>query len=367
MVIWNEGVDAAGLADLSITCRRGCAAMKLSVVPIARNQSEQVPRLVRSVLEELERLEVDSEVLFVDSASEDGTAEAAATYPVRVITLSPEQRLTASAARYVGFKETSGEYVLFLDGDMELLPGWLAAAIRLLDSSEGVAAVTGQRIDANPASSGPRPPFAEVELSEVGERDVHHGGGAALYRRSSLEQVGTFNPYLYSDEEPELCIRLRFGGGYRIVQLETPHVIHYTSPVDEIPTLVRRAQRRLYFGSGQVIRYSWGSPFLGPYLRERGFGLLPALWLLAGLAYVAASWYSRSVIWVVAWGIIVFLVVAAGAVRRRSIHEALVSVTKRTLHVIGTVRGLILTPLPPESYPAHHRVVQDQSKNRPRL
>jgi len=42
-----------------------------------------------------------------------------------------------------------------------------------------------------------------------------------MYRRAVLEEVGTFNPYLNSDEEPELGLRIRHAG-YRILELDHP-------------------------------------------------------------------------------------------------------------------------------------------------
>ena len=96
-----------------------------SAVVITRNQAWNVDRLLGSVLREPSI----REVVLVDSASTDKTIESALRFPVRVIQLRPDQRLSAAAGRHVGLMHTTGAQVLFLDGDTELHPGWLERAI----------------------------------------------------------------------------------------------------------------------------------------------------------------------------------------------------------------------------------------------
>ena len=103
--------------------------IELSVVLISKNQAWNIDRLVTSVLKETEHFP-GREIVLVDSASSDQTTEIAARYPISVLKLHPEQRLTAAAGRYVGYHHTTGDLVLFLDGDMELCSGWLEQALR---------------------------------------------------------------------------------------------------------------------------------------------------------------------------------------------------------------------------------------------
>ncbi len=335
--------------------------LKLSVVLITRNQAWNVERLIGSVLDEVVRLDGEFEVFLVDSASTDGTAETASELPVSVLVLLADQPLTAAAARHVGYLNTTGDYTMFLDGDMELIPGWLEMAIRVLDDFQEVASVTGRRVDLLPggSSEAAMSRLIEGDPSEEPElADVRHGGGAAVYRRSSLEEVGSFNPYLYSDEEPELCIRLRFAGGYRIVRLDMPHVLHYTEPITEFSTLIDRARRNLYVGSGQIIRHLWGSPMLMPYLRERGFAFVPAAVMFVGVGFGIYAAISGDARLLVVWAAMVVGVVAADAIRKRGLHPAFLSLLARSLHITGTIRGLRMPAAEPADYPGRFRVVR---------
>src|SRR5690625_4465821 len=96
----------------------------LAVVLIARNQVWNVERLVRSVTSTPEG--ASAELVLVDSASGDGTPQRARELGVTVLELDGSQRLTAAAGRVAGQEATESDYVLFLDGDMELAPGWLS-------------------------------------------------------------------------------------------------------------------------------------------------------------------------------------------------------------------------------------------------
>ena len=73
----------------------------------------------------------DHEILYIDSSSTDKTLDIVKRYPsVRIFRI--EENYNAAAARNVGAQEAKGDYLIFLDGDMELQPEFLKD--RLLDT-----------------------------------------------------------------------------------------------------------------------------------------------------------------------------------------------------------------------------------------
>jgi hypothetical protein len=68
------------------------------------------------------------------------------------------------------------------------------------------------------------PKTARQKQSILVEADDY--GSAALYRRSVLQRVGTFNPYLLSGEGIDLCNRIR-RKGHKVVILEQPLATRY--------------------------------------------------------------------------------------------------------------------------------------------
>ena len=327
--------------------------MKLSVVLISHNQAWNIGRLIESVLRETSSLD-EVEVVLVDSASSDQTTAVALEYPVRVLKLRADQRLSSHAGRYVGFCQTSGDNVLFLDGDMELYGGWLAKALSVMNKEEDVAVVDGPRIDV-PTSTKSHAEVAHYKPSPFYEdwdstTDTTKVGGAALYRRSVLNRVGPFNPWLRSDGEPELCMRIRHFG-FRVVQLGHPVVYHYSDPPREWNTVIGRRSRGLYVGPGQIMRYYLGKELFWPYIRWRAYGVVPLLFMLAG-ALAAVLWIVAGTwLWAGLWAASLALVLAADLTRRRSLRRTLSALLERVFQAEGTIRGLLIPTLDPSEYP----------------
>ena len=67
---------------------------RLSVVLISKNQEWNMVRLLQSVLDETACLS-DREIVLVDSASSDRTVEIAGRYPITILRLHRNQRLTS--------------------------------------------------------------------------------------------------------------------------------------------------------------------------------------------------------------------------------------------------------------------------------
>ena len=329
---------------------------ELSVVVITKNQEWNVARLLESVLERTSSA-ASREIILVDSASTDKTTEIASRYPVRVVRLHPNQHLCAAAGRYVGYQQTTGRFVLFLDGDMELCPDWLENAAAVMKSTPDIGVITGELIFLlEEEASQPKPPLEQPAHDEMS--DIQHSGGAALYRRSVLEQVGSFNPYLISDEEPELCLRIRHAG-YRVVRNNRFIGYHYgDAPVWSLAELTSRRRRRLYFGYGQMLRYNLGKAFLVTYVRERGYIIAPLLALLVGVVSLLRSLATRRWFWFGSWLSMAAVVIAADAYRRRDPLRTVAAVVNRLFVIEGTVKGFLMTPLDPTSYPGKFDVVK---------
>jgi glycosyltransferase involved in cell wall biosynthesis len=324
----------------------------LSVVLISRNQERTIGPLLESVLGEAEGLPVP-EVILVDSASTDCTVSIALAHDAAVLQLPQADWLCPAAGRFAGFAATSGDHVLFLDGDMELLAGWLRPARQALASDPGLAAVSGLVVDGE--SGRAEPPTDPLGPTTVGDDpgwELPHPAGAALYRRSALLEVGGFNPYLYSDEEPELALRLR-AGGYRIVALARPAFIHH-QPVagGGVAALLARRRRGLFIGHGQVMRAQLGRPGFGRLLAERGYALAPLGAGAIGLVALLTSVASGRRRWLDGWLVAVTGALSADAARRRSLRATALAALNRVLFAEGLVRGISV----PVGDPAEHPV-----------
>jgi glycosyltransferase involved in cell wall biosynthesis len=321
------------------------------VVLIARNQEQTMGSLVESILRETKEIDT-AEVILVDSASTDRTVEIALGYPVAVLGLPAGAWLCPSAGRAAGFAVSTGRRVLFLDGDMELCSGWLTPALRALDADPHLAAVTGLLVDGTGGEAKPpTDPLGRVIVNGEPGWELPHPAGAAVYQRPALEEVGCFNPYLRSDEEPELALRLR-ARGYRIASLAQPAVVHHQPIPGGFAVMRARRRRGLFLGHGQIVRSFVGRPGLGLLLRERGYALVPLAVLCAGGAAIGVSTWTRRRRWIGGWLVVVAGVLSADATRRRSARATALAVFIRLLFAEGLLRGFWVPLGDPQQHPA---------------
>jgi GT2 family glycosyltransferase len=192
----------------------------VSVVVIGRNEGERLKRCLQSVA--LSKSAVCSlEIIYVDSDSSDDSVKLATAQGATSLVLKGE-RPSAARGRNLGWRTARGEFVLFLDGDTILDPGFLTAALYAIQN-DAVVAVWGHRREIAPQQSV----YVRVlDLDWVyAPGDSAFCGGDVLMRRAALEACGGFDDALIAGEEPELCSRLRAAGGV-IRHIDAPMTLH---------------------------------------------------------------------------------------------------------------------------------------------
>ncbi len=252
--------------------------------------------------------------------------------------------LTPGGGRMAGFRACGGEWVLFVDSDMELDRAWVDAAVATAEREPGLGGLGGRIEEWFVDGSGERP--GKRDLYGTGDTDhpVDYFGNVAFYRRAALEAVGGYDERLCSDEDFELGMRMRWRGlELRALGLRAGR--HWSAPRPSFPELGRRWRTGLFYGQGQVLRLYLGRRGFGTLLHRQGLyvlatgmwglGLLAlAAWLLTGDARPFAGW----------------LVAPLGALalmtaKKRSPRLALHSLLSWTMLGLGMVAGLF-RPLP---------------------
>jgi glycosyltransferase involved in cell wall biosynthesis len=110
----------------------------VSVAIACYNQARYVGEAIQSVLDQTYR---NLEVIVVDDGSSDDSSKIASSFPgVRTIRQS---NLGVAAARNSGFKESSGEFLIFLDGDDRLEPQAVESGLRCMHQHSDCAFVFG--------------------------------------------------------------------------------------------------------------------------------------------------------------------------------------------------------------------------------
>ena len=163
-------------------------------------------------------------IVYVDSGSPDGSVAMALSMGVEVVELDMSQPFTAARARNAGFaRVTDCVYVQFVDGDCEIIAGWIELAVQQLEENRNWAIVCGRRREQHPDASIYNR-LCDIEWdTPVGE--AHACGGDAVIRVAALQQVGGYNSDVIAGEEPEMCVRLR-QAGWTIHRLGAEMTLH---------------------------------------------------------------------------------------------------------------------------------------------
>ena len=222
----------------------------LSAVVPTRNTRE----LTLVCLESLSR-EAAGQVVLVDDAGTDGTAEAAASRRLadRVIRLDRPAGFTAAAN--AGLRAATGDLLLLLNSDTEVPPGGLRSLLAAFaaDPRLGVAGAALTYPDGTPQWSGGRAPtlawlFAEASglarllarlplyrrlrpvsgaAGAAGDEVEWVTGAAIAFRRQVWEAIGPLDErFAFYGQDLDFCLRAR-REGWRVAVVPAFRVLHH--------------------------------------------------------------------------------------------------------------------------------------------
>ena len=228
-------------------------AVEISFCVVNTELRELLLRCLDAIAREQATLGVESEVLVLDNASNDGSAGAARRHPATTEVIALERRRGKGENDSALLQRARGRYCLLLNEDSELLPGateHLRAALDA-DPRAGAAGACLQRPDGRQQPSAWRFPTPLTALvgalflhrrytvqSNGGEvREVDWAQSAALLvRREAAEQIGWFDPafFVYSDEV-DFCKRLRDAGWHTLYVPQAVAIHHEQLSTGKVP------------------------------------------------------------------------------------------------------------------------------------
>lgn len=318
------------------------APPRISIVIKTLNEERNIARALRSIQAEAGKHDV--EVIVADSLSTDQTVRIAAELGATVVQLRYAADRSCGIGAQLGFLESTGIYVMTLDGDMELEAGFLDAAIAAFRDNPRLGGVAGQvtemsqdnRVFVNRMKHN-------AALTAVGPVDRLDMGG--IYRAEALRQAGYFTHRgLHSCEELELGCRLQ-AQGWQLVRLASPGVRHWGHTLPRYPLLFRRMRSNYVLGPGEFLRASLGKPWFGRALRAyRAYLAMIVfwLWMVAGLLALPLT------PWPFVAGLLALLALFGRiAIKRRHVGDAAYALVAWNVFAWGLLRGFLRQPLDP--------------------
>lgn len=307
--------------------------ISVSIVIKALNEQENIAKCIESVLREVEHIK--SEILVIDSISTDLTVDIALNYPVHVIQFSKIEDRSCGAAAQLGYQESSGKFIYLIDGDMEMVPGFLDKAINYLSQNPTTAGVGGLLIDTDLSSTSDIRRSQRYSKKKSIEQVTSLGGGG-LYRREMIDQVKYFSHIgLRACEEAELGIRL-ISNGWNLVRLPTPSAYHTGHKESNFKSIRRLWNNGRLAAHGAFLKSSFGHKWWRHAARLEWFLIAPIViniaiilaYIITSLTYTTPLYYL-GLIFIAFWGPIYILL----SIKQKSLSTAALSII--TWHIIA--------------------------------
>jgi len=213
---------------------------KVSVVIVNLNGERYLERCLSTVLAQRYP---NFEVVLVDNGSTDGSVALVRERFPEVRVIENGTNLGFAKANNVGIRASDGAYVATLNNDTWVEPDWLETLVEVMESDPQIGICASKMLFAHRPdvinSAGVCVDFAGIAWDRWGGRPDPGDGepeevfaacaGAALYRRTMLDEVGLFDEdYFIYLEDVDLAWRARLMG-WRCVYVPRSRVYHIYS------------------------------------------------------------------------------------------------------------------------------------------
>jgi glycosyltransferase involved in cell wall biosynthesis len=217
--------------------------MVVSFIIIGRNEEKNLKRCIDSIHRSVTFSNVNNyEIIYVDGDSTDKSIEVVSQFPEAKIFRVTGGR-NAAVGRNIGAKESTGEALCFLDGDMELYPEFLAGIWDAEKQDLNVDFIAGRVIDVV-GSTRTRRYYSKM-----------FPGGTFFIRRKLWESVNGMRTKFRTGEESDLGLRL-LEKGHKLKRKDELMVNHYTAPYEHESRIWKRIwDKSLFFSRAVLYRH----------------------------------------------------------------------------------------------------------------
>lgn len=324
----------------------------ISVIIKTYNEEQGIAKTIQSIRSNLSQYPY--EILVADSLSNDSTQAIAVAQGATVVSLVNGEERCCGVGHQLGYLHARGEFLLLMDGDMELSPEFIDAGLEFLCSDEQYAGVAGM-VEMDEASN--------YEFKSRKQRinkiyplgDCSHLGGGGLYRKSAIDDIGYLtNRNLHGCEEAELGLRLKHAG-YKLHRLEVPYFHHTSYEMSSWELLKRRWKNKYLAGPGELIKSAWGKPYFIDVLRTfRNEVIFTVYLMVLVLSFLS---FNPFLIFATALPLLAFCFLKA--FKNGSLKEGLQGTLVLSVFSAGIIRGLFFSQKDPNVEPENKTIKAD--------
>ncbi|HZZ99219.1 MAG TPA: glycosyltransferase family 2 protein, partial [Candidatus Paceibacterota bacterium] len=198
--------------------------MKISFVIPAFNEEAYIGRCLESIIGEVSKHQADAEIIVVNNASTDKTAEVAKSYPgVKVV---DEPRKSAVQARHTGYLNASGDLIAGIDADSALTPNWFSIVKKEFSSDQKLVGLSGPYIYDDVSKRLRRAIgiyyriafIVYFVMKFIFRTSSMMQGGNMVIRKSALDQLGGYDlSFSFYGDDTDLARRLHSLGNVKFI------------------------------------------------------------------------------------------------------------------------------------------------------
>lgn len=188
--------------------------MMLSFVIPAFNEERELPATLRALRVAADASGEPYEIIVVDDASTDATAQLAASAGARVVSVNHRH---IAAVRNAGAREARGEVLFFVDADTHIAPQHVSGALTVL--AQGFVG-GGAWMDIHGEVPAWSRVFARV-FSAIYFGSNLGAGGFLFTTRANFDAVGGFDERFYAGEEVFFTKALKKLGRFKLLRQPT--------------------------------------------------------------------------------------------------------------------------------------------------
>lgn len=212
----------------------------LGFVVIGRNEGERLKTGLRAI----QSICPQAPVIYVDSGSSDDSVAFANKHEIITVELDMSIPFTAARARNTGFttllkQNPQLHYVQFLDGDCELLPGWVDVATDYLSKNKDAGIASGRRSERFPEASIYNQ-LIDIEWNTP-PGEILAVLGDMCVKVDVFKRVKGFNETIIAAEDDDFCLRAR-RAGYKTFRIDA-NMTKHDANIMQLSQWYRRSKR----------------------------------------------------------------------------------------------------------------------------
>lgn len=203
----------------------------VSVIITTKNEEDRIARLINSILKQTYQ---NREIILVDNNSTDKTIEIAKKLGAKIYNFGPER----SAQRNYGAEKSSGNYLLFLDADMELSPNVLKECIQMCEYDQNIGGII---IPEESKAGNFWERVKAFERSFYNKQGDEATDAARFFKKEAFRKSGGFDETITGPEDWDLTDSLK-KKGYKTGRIKAV-IYHY----EKINSLLSLAYKKFYY------------------------------------------------------------------------------------------------------------------------